>query len=324
MRGAIINFPKQFDYKPATKNKSVLKKAKHFVVVGMGGSGLVGDLLRGCNPRLDLIIHKNYGLPVLADGVLEKSLIVLSSYSGNTEEVLDSYQAAKKKRLAMAAISIGGKLLEQAKADGIPYIQFPDLGIEPRFALGFSFRALAEIIGEKNAFEESGRLAELLKPEDFEEKGKELAEKLKGFVPLVYSSEKNRAAAYNWKIRFNETGHVPAFCNVFPELNHNEMAGFDFQESTQESIKELSRNFYFIFLKDSGDHPRIIKRMEVMEAILRDKKMPVENVSLEGENFLHKVFSSVALADWTSFYLVQTSGFKAESEFIVEKFKKLI
>jgi len=320
MREAIINFSKQFDYQPVIENKSALKKAEYFAVVGMGGSGLAGDLLRDYNPHLNLIVHKNYSLPVLADGILKKSLIILSSYSGNTEEVIDSYQAAKKKRLAMAAISVGGKLLDQAKADGIPYIQFPDLGIEPRFALGFSFRALAGIIGERNAFEESSGLADLLKPEDFEEKGKELAKKLKGFAPLIYSSEKNRTAAYNWKIRFNETGRVPAFCNVFPELNHNELAGFDFQEST----KELSRNFYFIFLKDFSDHPRIIKRMKTMEAILRDKKLPVKNINLEGENFLHKIFSSIALADWTSFHLAQAGGFKNKSELIVEKFKKLI
>ncbi|MEK7596242.1 MAG: bifunctional phosphoglucose/phosphomannose isomerase [Patescibacteria group bacterium] len=320
MREAIINFPEQFDYEPVIENEDALKKAKRFAVVGMGGSGLAGDLLRGYNSRLDVIVHKNYGLPVLADGILEKSLIVLSSYSGDTEEVLGAYQAAKEKRLATAAISLGGKLLEQAKADGIPYIQLPDTGIEPRLALGFSFRALAKIIGEKNALKESGKLAGLLKPEDFEEKGKKLAEKIKGFTPLVYSSEKNQAAAYNWKIRFNETARIPAFCNVFPELNHNELAGFDFQEST----KELSRNFYFIFLKDSGDHPRIAKRMEVMEAILRDKKMPVENINLEGKNFLHKIFSSITLADWTSYYLAQEYGLAGNSEFIVEKFKKLI
>lgn len=320
MREAIVNFAKQFDYEPAIENESALKKAKNFVVVGMGGSGLTGDLLRGYNPRLDIVVHKNYGLPCLTDGVLKKSLIVLSSYSGNTEEVLDAYQAAKKKELAMAAISLGGKLLEQSKADGVPYIQLPDTEIEPRFALGFSFRALAAIIGEKNALKDSGKLAGLLKPKDFEEKGKKLAEKLKGFTPLVFSSEKNQAAAYNWKIRFNETVRIPAFFNVFPELNHNELAGFDFQKSTEN----FSRIFYLIFLKDSSDHPRIIKRMEVMETILRDKKMPVENINLKGENFLHKIFSSILLADWTSHYLAKEYDLEGRGEFIVEKFKKSI
>lgn len=320
MREAIMDFTKQFDYEPAIENESALKKAKHFVVAGMGGSSLAGDLLRGYNPRLNIVVHKNYGLPYLAESVLKKSLIVLSSYSGNTEEVLDAYQAAKKKGLAMAAISLGGKLLERAKADGVSYIQLPDTGIEPRFALSFSFRALAAIIGEKNALKESGKLTGLLKTEDFEEKGKKLAEKLKGFIPLVYSSEKNQAAAYNWKIRFNETVRIPAFCNVFPELNHNELAGFDFQKLTEN----FSRIFYLIFLKDSSDHPRIVKRMEVMETILRDKKFPVENINLKGENFLYKIFSSISLADWTAHYLAQGYGLEGRGEFIVEKFKKLI
>ncbi|MEK7076426.1 MAG: hypothetical protein AAB941_02090, partial [Patescibacteria group bacterium] len=117
---AIKNFSKQLEYQPELVNSDKLGKHERFVFVGMGGSALAPDLLRVSNPELDILIHRDYGLPDLPDNVLQNSLIILNSYSGNTEEVLDAFKLALSKNLPIAAVSIGGKLLELARQNSIP------------------------------------------------------------------------------------------------------------------------------------------------------------------------------------------------------------
>ncbi|MEK7646976.1 MAG: SIS domain-containing protein [Patescibacteria group bacterium] len=320
MRNTIINFAKQFAYKPVIENEGGLKKRKRLIVIGMGGSHLAGDILAAIKPSLGIIVHKNYGIPEISEEDLDDSLIIFSSYSGNTEEVLDAYNMAKERNLAMAVISIGGKLLEWAKKDGVPFVQMPDTGIAPRFALGFSFLALLKIAGEDETLLDAEKLAAELVPESWEEPGKRMAKNLAGKVPLIYASLKNQTLAYNWKIRLNETGCVPAFCNVLPELNHNELDGFDAREAT----RGLSELFYFIFLRDPDDDPRIIKRMEAMKTILEEKNLPTEMLRLENGSALYKIFASVILADWATYYLAEDYGIAKDDLHLVEKFKKLI
>lgn len=316
----IKNFNQQFEYEPKVENKERFKKTGKFIVVGMGGSHLAADLIKVWKPEIDLVVHSDYGLPPLSDEIPKDCLVILSSYSGNTEEVLDAYESAKKKGLAIVAVSMGGKLLELAKNDGIPYIQMPDVGIQPRFALGYSLQATLKLMGEEDALKESSGLAYSLDSQEYETFGAALAGRLNGFLPIVYSSLKNFPVAYNWKIKFNETGKVPAFCNAIPELNHNEMTGFDINHKTQP----LSEKFSFLLLWDEEDPPRIKKRMEVLDKLLSSRKFPVEILKLEGKNAFEKIFSSLMLADWTSYYLAEQYGVEAEQVPMVEEFKGLI
>ena len=139
-------------------------------------------------------------------------------------------------------------------------------------------------------------------------------------MPIIYSSFKNGSLAQNWKIKFNETTKISAFCNVFPELNHNEMTGFDLVDKT----KHLSDKFHFIFMRDSKDNPRIIKRMEITKKLFEDRGFGVEYVDISGENVWHKIFSTLLVADWTSFHLAKHYGTAPEQVPMVEEFKKLI
>ncbi len=320
LKDAILNFPQQFAFEPVIKNAQNLKKTDKFILIGMGGSHLSAGIVKVWKPELDLRIHRNYGLPELKEEVLRESLVILSSYSGNTEEVIDAFLKAKEKGLSTAVITIGGKLLELAQENQTSYVQMPDTGIEPRFALGYSLKALLKILGDEEALKEVSTLAESLKPTDYENQGRVLAEKLKGYVPIIYSSAHNLELAYNWKIKFNETGKIPAFYNRLPELNHNEMTGFDVKESTMG----LSAKFHFIFLKDQNDDLRIQKRMAILEKLYKDRGLPVEIIELKGQNVFHKIFSSLVLADWASFYTAEIYGVEAEAVPMVEEFKKLI
>ena len=311
---AIRDFGKQFQYQPEVINGDNLGTYERFIFVGMGGSALAPDLLRVSNPELDLIIHRDYGLPGLSDKVLQDSLIILNSYSGNTEEVLDSFKLALDKNLSIVAVSIGGKLLNLARKNSIPYVEMPNWNLEPRMALGLNFKALLKVLGQDRAL---NHCLEVQLPNN-ETVGKKLAEKLRGFVPIIYSSRKNGPIAYTWKIKMNETAKKPSFSNVFPELNHNEMAGFQ----ASEISKLLSQNFHFIFLKDSTDYPMILKRMEVTEKLFKNKKLNLEIVELTGASVFEKIFSSLQLADWVSYYMAKEYGIDPADISAIEEFKK--
>jgi len=320
MYEAIKNFNKQFLYEPKIENGEILKEKSSFIVVGMGGSALAAKLLKTWKPGLDMIIRTDYGLPDLPLKELKNKLIILSSYSGNTEEVIDAFQKAKENNLNIAVIATGGKLLSLAIENNIPYVKLPDTGIQPRSALGFSLKAFLKLIGEEDELKKVSVLATTLNPADFEKDGKILAEKMKNHVPIIYASSRNSSLAYNWKIKLNETGKIPAFYNVFPELNHNEMNSFDVNDST----RELCGKFYFIFLKDMEDNPKILKRMEVLEKLYKNSNLPVETIELKEKDFWLKIFSSLILADWVAYYTALQYGLEPEQIPFAEKFKKLV
>lgn len=327
MYEAIKNFNTQFAYQPEFVGAINHKTFDRYVVVGMGGSHLAAGILQTAYPGLNITVHSDYGLPFIREEEKDKTLVVASSYSGNTEEVIDAFQTALKQNVRLAAITTGGALLELAKKHNIGYVQMPDIGIQPRLALGFATKALLKVLNAQEGLDEISQLSAELRPAEFETDGKTLAEKLFGKIPVIYSSKKNAAIAYNWKIKLNETTKIPAFTNAFPELNHNEMNGFDPQEST----RELSNNFHFVFLEDGDDDMRTIERMKILAELYQKRGLPVETIIIKpfSENYggarqFHKIFSSLALADWTSWHLAKRYGVEAEQVPMVEEFKKLI
>ncbi len=319
MSDAIKNFPKQFSYQPVIENAKHLKRADHYFYIGMGGSHLAADLALLCNPSLPLSVTSDYGLPAQIESV-KNPVVITGSYSGNTEETLDGYTLTRKKRIPVVVMASGGKLLAEAKKHHIPYVQLPNIGIQPRMALGLGLRALQKILKDGSGLHASEQLSKSLRPMTFEKIGKALSKKFAGHVPVIYSSTKNFAIAYNWKIKLNETGKIPAFYNLLPELNHNEMNGFDIQPS----IKQLCAPFHFIFIKDPKDHPRVQKRMMILERLYKQRGLSVTIQTLEGKNPFEKIFSSLLVADWTAVYIAEHYGLESEQVPMVEEFKKLM
>lgn len=320
MKDAVLAFADQFAYKPKIENAKALKKKKKFIVLGMGGSHLAADLALTYNPSLPLRVHSDYGLPAMSKKELKEHLIIASSYSGNTEEVVEGLKQALKMKLDVAVICVGGKLLALAKKHGLAYVQMPDTGIQPRSALGFSMLGTLKLMGETKAIKEAAALAASLDPKKLEAKGKGLAKKFKDRVPVIYCSNRNKAIAYNWKIKFNETGKIPAFYNVFPELNHNEMTGFD----AKPKSKHLSKGFYFLFLKDAKDHRQIQKRMNVIEKLYKKRGLKVDTMDLSGKSSMEKIFTSLVIGDWAAIHTANLYNLESEQVPMVEEFKKLI
>jgi len=314
---AIKNFHKQLKYRPEIQNDEAFQKRDKFIVAGMGGSNLASGLLKIWNPKLDIIIHRDYGLPD-SEKELDGRLVIASSYSGNTAETIDTFKTALDYKLPVIAISTGGKLLELAKELKAPYIQLPDLDTQPRLALGVSLKAMAKAMGEVKALSELEELAESLDSGAFEPEGKELAEKLNDKIPLIYSSVSNKPLAYIWKAMINEDAKIPAFCNVFPEANHNDMNGFD----SAPAAEPLSAKFHFIFLKDGADDERIQTRMNLAKKMYEDRGLGVEIIGMPDGSVWDKIFRIFFLAEWTAYYLAKNYKVDPEKTLLVEEFKK--
>jgi len=296
------DFNKQFEFEPKINNLKNLKKSQDLFLAGMGGSHLSADLVKSVYPQLNLKIHSNYGLP---QGINKESLLIVSSFSGNTEETIDSLYSALKKKIPVIIISSGGKLIEISKEKNLPYILLPNTINMPRLAIGFSLKAILKIINKKVSIKIDNLKAE--------KEGKKIAEKIYKTIPIIYSSEKNKSVANIWKINFNENSKNPSFCNYFPELNHNEMAGF----------LNSKKTFSILMLEDELDHPKIKIRMNAFREIYKDS-FEILTIKNEEKDIWNKYFYLILLSNWTSYYLALKNKVKLEDMEMIERFKKMI
>ncbi|MEK7608398.1 MAG: SIS domain-containing protein [Patescibacteria group bacterium] len=313
-------FNEQFAFRPKIMNRAKLRRKPRVIVCGMGGSHWAADLIKIIRPDVDLLIWNSYGLPKLPARELRNRFIIVSSYSGNTEEPLSSFDEAKRNGFPLAAVAVGGALLARAKKYRVPYVELPNYSIQPRMALGISFMALLTLMGDAKMLREAHKLRKLLRPRSYRAGGFALAKKLAGRVPLIYGSQEFYALPYIWKIKINETGKFPAFANMLPELNHNEMTGFDMGKSA----KKLARVFHALILAYGKDDPRIIRRGKVLQKLYRARGIKTDIVPVKGRTLLHAIFASLLLAEWTAYALAIKYGAEPEQVPMVEEFKKHI
>ncbi len=320
MRQIIIDFPSQLtEAIKFSKNVKIQGTFDNIIVCGLGGSALPGNVLSCWLSQSDITaptihIHRDYGLPIQ---IKEGSLIVCISYSGNTEEALSSLDKALEKNLTVACITTGGKMQKICEDNNLPWIKIPS-GLQPRMALGYQFIALLRLLSNSGVIpdttEEITETANLLKTEKLEKEGKKLAQKLKGKIPLVYSSNSFKALARIWKIKFNENSKTPAFFNYFPELNHNEMVGFT---NIPKGV-----NLHILIIRDKNENIKNIKRMELFAKLVKKNKVGVDFIDLESGSPLFKIFSNTILGDWVSYYLALEYKTDPNPVEIVEEFKK--
>ncbi len=315
MREDIYNFPKQLLFSPIIENKEKWKNFENYLLAGMGGSHLQGDIFLSIFKETQLTIHSDYKLP----RVSQNTGIITASYSGNTEEVVDVFKESVSSETFVSVIAKEGYLIEEAKRKNIPYIQLPQENIQPRVAIGYSFKALLEMMGIKKDFEKVVKSL-FSRMDDLEKEGEKIASLSEGKIPIIYSSNRNCALSKIWKINFNETAKIPSFYNTVPELNHNEMTGFDVSSLT----KKISENMIFILLTDKEDNPRNQKRMSVLKKVLEKREFEVLELPVEGDQREEKVFSSIILSMWSSYYGASLYNNDPREVPMVEEFKKMI
>jgi glucose/mannose-6-phosphate isomerase len=149
---------------------------------------------------------------------------------------------------------------------------------------------------------------------DYEKKGKDLAQELKGKTPVIYASLKFKAVAMVWKIKMNENAKTPAFWNFFPELNHNEMVGYTNPQG----------NFFIIMLRDKEDNIKNLKRYEATANLLENKGIHSKIIDMDGDDIFSKMFLSISLADWTSYFLALSYGQDPTPVALVEELKEIL
>lgn len=320
MEKIISEFAKQFNtgFKVG-KNIKIRGNFQGVCICGMGGSALPGTLLLSWikKTKIPVILHRDYGLPA---NITKNWLVLVVSYSGNTEETISSLKEAIRKKINCAAITSGGKLESMAKRFKISCALIPS-GIPPRMALGYQFSALTAILLKNGLIDfnekELLEIEKNISTENLKKEGKVLAQKIKGKIPVIYSSNQFKALARIWKISFNENSKTPAFWNYFPELNHNEMVGF-----TKNHLKpSLLSSFYFIMLKSPNDIPENRKRIDLTAKILRKQNIKGKVLSLSGKNLFVQMVSSIILANWTSYFLALKYKINPMPVDLVEEFK---
>ena len=315
MRETILDFPKQFKKGiERAKDIRVEGRFENIIICGMGGSALPADLLVIFvnDLKLPFYIHRSYNLPPQA---AKESLIICISFSGNTEETISAFKEAQERKLKAVAITTGGELAKLAQKYNMPLVSLPSVKIQPQWAIGYLFGALEKVLSNSGVIKDSSgeilKMAENLKPLGLEAQGKSLAKKLVGKIPLVYAPNKFKSLARIWKIKFNENSKTMAFWNYFPEVIHNEIVGYS-------NLK----NFHVIILRDSDDHPKILKAMELTAVLLKKKGIEVDFVEIEGKSILEKLFNNLILSDWVSYYLAKEYKIDPAPVEIVEEFKK--
>lgn len=289
------------------------------IISGLGGSAISGDLLKNFlkdELTVPVQINRNYFLPSFAD---ENTLLIASSYSGNTEETISSFNDGIKKKCKIICLSTGGKLEKLAADNSIPFIRLQK-GFQPRYALGLSFFSLLKVFEKLQLVPSQekiiNRIISLWKEKASEYSTEEnnaitVAQQLIGFVPIIYSaSDYTNAIGYRFKSQLNENSKLHAFHHEFPEMNHNEIIGWESHQQKQLHTK-------VIYLLDETYHSQIKKRFQIVSEFI--KKSDVEIISLESKenDFKVRIMDLIFLVDWISFYVGVIRGFDpSEIEYI--------
>ena len=285
-----------------------VKGIRQIVLCGLGGSAIGGDLLRSYLAgefKVPLTVNRHYTLPAF---VGRDTLVIISSYSGNTEETNAAHREAIRRKAKVLCVSSNGRTEELARKTRAPIIKVPG-GLPPRAALGYSFFplliALAKLGLIKNKTREINETLALLEnkstvyadPAAPANEALRLAELLKGRIGVIYSStERFDAVNTRWRGQIAENGKSLAFGHVLPEMNHNELVGW-------KVLRDRMSEMQVFFLRDSGDHPRVRIRMDVTRGVLGNYTNRITEVWSEGTSLLARIFSLVYLGDWMSFYL---------------------
>lgn len=281
------------------------------VVAGMGGSAAGGDLLAACAAeRLDvpLVVHRGYGLPA---AVGKQTLVIASSYSGETAEVLSAVEAALARGAAVAALTSGGRLAELARARRLPLVQLP-AGFMPRMALGYLFLPAAGILGRVGLpVATDGELAEAVevlramagelgpeRPATANE-AKRLAQALDGRMPAIYGGPATGAAAYRWKTDLEENAKIMALAGALPEMNHNEIEAWR---------APAAQALHLTLLREDGEPPEIARRFAVLRELAGPAAGGVSECRARGAGRPARLLSLVYLGMWASYYVALARG----------------
>lgn len=307
MLGTIEEMPRHLSEGLRRGRMSGLPKfnPKGVVVCGMGGSAIGGDLLRAWMSEVSEVrceVRRDYFVPSHVD---KNSLVIVASYSGNTEESISMLEDARRKRAKIVCVCSGGKLADMAEAMSIPYARIAT-GMVPRASLGYMFGAVVGIVERVGVVEADKQFEEMLrvlthsiaqcKPlvKTADNPAKRLAHELFSTVPVVIGYGLSAPVARRWANQMNENGKSMAFSSELPEMDHNEIVGW--------MQDPRCRGFSPVLLQHETSNGEMRARIEATKCML-SRRMPVHVVNANGVSPLARMFSLVAVGDFASAYL---------------------
>jgi glucose/mannose-6-phosphate isomerase len=317
MRGAIHDLPRQcaaaWEEAQALDLPAGYRDIERVVILGMGGSAIAGDLLRALaalESPVPIIGHRGYDLPLLVDG---RTLLIASSYSGNTEETLSAFQTALGGDAKKVVLTTGGRLLPAARANGIPAFVF-HYESTPRAAIGYSLMPLLAIAGKLGIIEDKSAdvaeavavMEDLLRRigEDVplaKNPAKQLAVRLQGRLPVVHGAGLLIDVSRRWKTGINETSEMWAFFEELSEANHNAIVSY-------ELPPDIAKAAFVVFLQAPSLHPRVLLRYEYNRRVLAEVGLEHETVEAVGRSPLAQILSTVFFGDYVGLYLAILNG----------------
>ena len=292
----IKDFPAQIsDAINDTKSVSInLDKIHRVVIMGMGGSAIAGLIMKDIYPHLEIIVERNYFPNAIID---ENTLLIICSYSGNTEESLSYYKHASSRTKNIFGITSGGKLLKLLKNDNHNHCVLPE-GYPPRSILGYALTVLIKLLDEDELLESLD--VELLQEysDKFSLEGSEifnLAKKIHSTFPVIITEEDLSSIGYRLKCQLNENSKMLSYNVTLPEMNHNEIVGWD--------SKLIDKNLFSLIWIDIT-WPANIKRMDITNKILKNKNSSNHHIQIPSElqNDLSGLFYLINYLDWLSYW----------------------
>jgi len=300
------------------------------VLCGMGGSAIGGDFLR-CYLADELtkpfLVIRDYDLPAFVNS---ESLVIASSYSGNTEETISAFNEAFERKAKIIGISTGGMLERLCAERNIPFLRIPS-GLPPRSALGYSFAPLLVVLNSlglvkdkrldiKKAVEFLRAQAKEFAPDSPQDKNlaKRIALELHGHLPIIYTTTRHfEVVGIRFRGQINENAKMLAYSAVLPENNHNELVGW-------KELYNLAPHLKPVIILDSFDHPRNIFRAEFIAGVMTELGVKPIFIHTKGENLLTRMLSVIQLGDFVSYYLAILNGIDPKPVQIIDRLKKAL
>ena len=325
----VLDLGNQLKKELETSTEFVIDSYKDMLVVGMGGSGISGDILKlvmNETTSINVEVRKAYGIPEVTADRKPKCLFI--SYSGNTEETVEAVNDAIKYNLDWSVISSGGILLDLALQHDKPYVKVPS-GLQPRAAFGLMTKAVMHFVSS----DESGKYLELCNQAgDYineiianQSENKLLEHALKiskeintkssviyGGTPLTY------LVAQRWKTQINENAKSKAFVGYMPEIHHNEIL------SWEANKKDSKNNYQLLFLRSPDENTQVKKRFEFTKEIIGDKVNISEIDNISTENIISNLFHLTLLGDLVSVYMAENLNIDPYNINSIEQLKKLL
>ena len=321
MKALVQNFTNQLREAKSIAEKAILSTSsniENIIITGLGGSGIGGTIISELisdSCKVPIIANKDYFIPAFVNS---KTLLIISSYSGNTEETLSAFNQALAKNAQIICITSGGKILELAKQHQLEFIEIPG-GYPPRSCIGYSLVQLIKILvnkgfADKKLFDDLEKSIVLLEQENeaIKTESQQIAKNLTNKIAVIYSLGSTEGVAVRFRQQINENSKMLCWHHVFPEMNHNELVGWTTK----------NEDLVVVTFHTSFDYERTKKRYDICKPIFSKYSNEVIEIVAKGETKLEQFLYLINIGDWISCYIADLKQIDPIEVNVIDYLKK--